>query len=259
MNVLIVEKDKASAEQFERLLKQYDPEINVFGEIQSEKVRVKWFNINFHPDLVFMDIQLASELDFEIYEQIMMNSPIVFTIDNGSEIQDVFTENTVDYLKKPIEYNSLTELIEHYKSTYFKEKSAIANPSTDTIDNVMKMLSKEYKKRFVINVDGESESVSIKDVLFFHKENKLIYLYTKNRKRYQVDYSLELLKKLINPKDFFRINESYIVSLSSIMFADDGPDDTIKVKLKLSPEPEVLVNKDKTSEFNKWLEAKTQE
>jgi two-component system response regulator LytT len=79
MNCLIIEDEKVAAEKLSVFIKKYDPSNKILDVIQSVKNGVKWFNSNKAPDLIFMDIQLADGLSFEIFEQTIVKTPVIFT------------------------------------------------------------------------------------------------------------------------------------------------------------------------------------
>ena len=78
MNCLIVEDEKV-AQKLVGLIKKYNSSIDIVEIIQSVKNAVKWLNNNKAPDLIFMDIQLADGLSFEIFEQTIVKTPVIFT------------------------------------------------------------------------------------------------------------------------------------------------------------------------------------
>ncbi|GAB4490080.1 MAG: hypothetical protein OHK0019_08440 [Saprospiraceae bacterium] len=54
-------------------------------------------------DLVFMDIQLADGLSFEIFEKTTVTAPVIFTTAYDEYALKAFKINAVDYLLKPID------------------------------------------------------------------------------------------------------------------------------------------------------------
>ena len=253
MKVLIIDEDQNASKNLENMLIQYDESISIFKKFDSDKINVQWFNINFNPDIVFLDIKLANKLGFDIFEQIILNCPIVFTTEHDENAKGTFDLNAVDYLIKPYEYDELKALIDRFKKTFLADKTSIENPRTDAMDNVMKILSKEYKKRFVVNTNEGIESISTKEILIFHRSESKTYLYTKRREKYTIDYSMELLETLLNPANFFRVSHNFFVSRDAILFVDQE-DDRIKIKLKHGPERQIWVDKERIGEFNSWYE-----
>ena len=78
MNVVIIEDEHLTAERITTLLRQIDPGIEIISIIDSVKRSVQWFNSNPKPDLVFMDIQLADGLSFDIFDVVKIEAPVIF-------------------------------------------------------------------------------------------------------------------------------------------------------------------------------------
>ncbi len=79
MNVLIIEDEKHTASRLVGLLKNYQSDIEVLDVLGSVKSALDWFSSHRQPDLIFQDIELNDGQCFEIYQQIRVESPVIFT------------------------------------------------------------------------------------------------------------------------------------------------------------------------------------
>ena len=77
MKAIIIEDELPSARRLERLLSDFNIEILV--TLNSVKSSVLWFQKNEHPNIIFLDVQLSDGLCFEIFNQVEINSKIIFT------------------------------------------------------------------------------------------------------------------------------------------------------------------------------------
>ncbi len=100
MNVLIIEDEKPSARYLQRMLEKQDVIVNQMLHCVEEAVN--WFQNNPHPDLIFLDIQLSDGLSFEIFDEVEVNSAIIFTTAFDEYALQAFKLNSIDYLLKPI-------------------------------------------------------------------------------------------------------------------------------------------------------------
>jgi DNA-binding LytR/AlgR family response regulator len=96
MNCLIAEDEKVAAERLVGLIKKYDPSIDISEIVQSVKNAVQWLNTHQSPDLIFMDIQLADGLSFEIFEQTIVKTPVIFTTAYDEYALKAFKVNSID-------------------------------------------------------------------------------------------------------------------------------------------------------------------
>ena len=79
MKILIIEDEPRAVSQLQSMLKACDFVFEVLDIIDTVKDAVLWFEHNNSPDLIFMDIQLADGLCFEIFEKTTVKAPIIFT------------------------------------------------------------------------------------------------------------------------------------------------------------------------------------
>nr|GFD27499.1 hypothetical protein [Tanacetum cinerariifolium] len=63
------------------------------------------------PDVLFLDIHLADGLSFELFEQVEITCPVIFTTAYDQYALRAFKVNSVDYLLKPIDEEELVAAI----------------------------------------------------------------------------------------------------------------------------------------------------
>src|SRR5690349_17201078 len=142
MKVLIIEDEAPAAEKLERYLHKFDPSIEIMGVIDNAEAAVQWLR-NEKPDLIFMDIQLRDGLSFQIFQQVQVRTPVIFTTAFNEFALDAFKVNSIDYLLKPITFTALStsmQKLEAMKSALNNEeqnvrlKAVFANPNLKTKD-----------------------------------------------------------------------------------------------------------------------------
>lgn len=254
MKVVVIEDEVLAAERLIDLLKKYDLNIEILGIFDSVKRSVQWFKKNTHPDLSFMDIQLADGLSFEIFEQTIVNCPVIFTTAFDEYAVRAFKVNSIDYLLKPIDFNELSAAIDKFKSIQLSKSKNIKQTYNKVFDKVLNMLTQQYKNRFVIKVGEHIKFISIEDINYFYSLEKATYIKTENNNDYVIDYSLEQLENLIDPLLFFRINRKYLISLNSIMDIITYSNSRLKIKLSNSKDNDIIVSREKVQNFKKWLD-----
>ena len=249
MNVLIIEDEKIAANNLQKMLHQIDNNINVQSKIDSIEDSVKWLSNN-TADLIFLDIHLADGLCFKIFEQIKIKTPIIFTTAYDQYAIKAFKVNSIDYLLKPIEIQELEQSLEK-----FKELNQLQKTKTIDFDALIKFYNKniEYRERFIVRYAQKIKSIKTNDTAYFYIVAENVFLCTKDNNNYSIDYSLDKLENIINPKDFFRINRQFIINISSIENMYSLSKSRIKIELKPKPGNETIVSYGRMSEFKKWL------
>lgn len=251
--VLIIEDEKPAAEWLQQLISKLDPEISILGVIDLVRGAVEWFRQNSAPDLVFMDIQLADGLSFEIFEQVKVPCPVIFTTAYEEYAVKAFKVNSVDYLLKPIAFDELEMAIQKFENQAKKEET-ILPVTLDLLNKVREMLRKQYKTRFVIKVGEHLKSIPVEDIQFFYSLDKATFLCTSDFKTYIVDYSLDRISEMVDEHRFFRINRKYILSNLSIADIVFYSNSRLKIKLKKPDEESIIVSRDKVAAFKEWLD-----
>jgi len=249
MNCLIVEDEKVAAERLVGLIKNYDPSIDVTEIVQSVKHAVQWLNTHQSPDLIFMDIQLADGLSFEIFEQTIVKTPVIFTTAYDEYALKAFKVKSIDYLLKPIDPEELKNAIDK-----FKESNSPKEIPAQVFDSIMHSLTKKYKNKFVINVGEHIKLFTTEDIQCFYSIEKCTFLQNKSGRDYGISYSLDQLEDLLDPAQFFRINRKFIVSLSAISDIISYSNSRLKVKLHSNESNDLIVSREKVQDFRKWLE-----
>jgi len=144
MNVIIIEDEHLTAERIAMLLKQIDPEISVISTIDTVKKAVEWFSSNAQPDLVFMDIQLADGLSFDIFDIVKIEAPVVFITAYQEYAIKAFKVHSVDYLLKPVSDEDLRAALSKYKR-YFQQELALPVIGGELLRSIREMIRKPYK------------------------------------------------------------------------------------------------------------------
>ena len=257
MNVVIIEDENLTAKRLESLLHKYDPSITVLARIPSVAEAVAWFGESNHPvDLVFMDIHLEDDLGFRIFEQTHLTTPVIFTTAYDEYMIQAFKVNSIDYLLKPINYDELVAAIEKFKSLKKQFGQETPTPSRD-IETLLNLIGKsshtDYKERFMITVGTKIRSIETADVAYFYLEEKVVFLVTKDGLTLPVDYSLDKLTQLLNPRQFFRISRQFLVSLPAIQTIHTFSAGKLKLDMTPKSRQEVFVSGDRMTEFKEWL------
>jgi len=249
MKTIIIEDENLTAKRLESLLHKYDTSIQVMAILPSVEEAVAWLRDHQEPDLVFMDIHLEDDLAFKIFEKIHLHAPVIFTTAYDEYMIQAFKVNSIDYLLKPINQDELVQALEKFKSL----KKQFANPNMEALLQLMGKKEPEYKSRFMITIGTRIRSIETSEIAYFYSEDKLTFMVTKEGQQLPIDFSLDKLTTLLNPRDFFRISRQFLVSFSSIQNVLAH----IKGKLKLELQPkckfEVLVSGDRMTDFKEWL------
>ncbi|WP_247237497.1 LytTR family DNA-binding domain-containing protein [Telluribacter sp. SYSU D00476] len=273
MNVVILEDERLTAQRLESLLKKYDSTIKVVATLPSVEKAVDWFrqqesDQSAPVDLVFMDIHLQDGLAFRVIEQLKLTKPIIFTTAFDEYLLQAFKVNSIDYLLKPLNYEELAAAIDKFKSLRQQYNPAAAEPSAPSappappipvpdLDALLRMLNPpretSYKERFMVSVGPRIWSVETADIAYFFLDERISFLVTKEGTNLPVEYSLDKLTQLLDPKQYFRVNRQFLVSLPAIRSITAYSAGKLKLELEPKSRFEVFVSGDRIADFKEWL------
>jgi two-component system, LytTR family, response regulator LytT len=273
MKILIIEDEQPAAKQLTKMLQKADPSVSIIETIDSVEASVKWLNTFPSPDAIFMDIQIADGLSFDIFNHVNITSPVVFTTAFDQYAIKAFKVNAIDYLLKPIDEEELADVLSKIREKRMQLSSSVpplqGSPfgqySTDFLKEIAQSLSKtrDFKTRFLIKQGQNIGFVDTQEIAYFFSEEGLTQFYIFQNKKHIIEHTLDELESLINPKDFFRINRKIIVSVKCIQKISTHFNG--RLKLELTPnyantvpkdsygEGGIFVARERVSDFKTWL------
>ena len=251
MNVLILEDEKAAATRLQQLLKDAAPAAVVVAVLESVKEAVKWLNNNPQPDIILSDIQLADGLSFDIFKQVDVSVPVIFTTAYDAYTLSAFKLNSIDYLLKPIDAEELKAAFAKYHSLHAQQGS-INKQVLDLFQN-MAAGKANYKSRFLIRQGDRLLTIPTDEVAYVRADDKVVFLHTKKGQKHIIDDTLDELEATLDPVTFFRINRTYIAPLSSIDKIHNHFNGRLKISLLQCTDDEIFVSRARAADFKKWL------
>jgi DNA-binding LytR/AlgR family response regulator len=250
--VLIIEDEPQAAQRLQTLIESLLPQATIVSKIDSVRNAVAWISKHDAPDLIFMDIQLADGLSFQIFEQCEVKSPVVFTTAFDEYALKAFKVNSIDYILKPVDKDEVSGAIRKL-NTLSRDRDT-SDAVLENINQAVKMLTKKYKTRFVIKVGEHLKAVETSDLLFCFSLEKVTFGKTTDGRKHILDFTLDQLEDLLDPNLFFRINRKYIVSAGSIQDMVSHTNSRLKLVLKGCDDNDIIVARERVQEFKDWLD-----
>ena len=248
MQILIIEDENLAAKRLIKLVKEQLPGSEIHGNLDTITGSVDWLRNNPEPDLIFLDIQLADGISFEIFEKLKINSPIIFCTAYDQYAIKAFKLNSIDYLLKPVDPEELGHALDKFKSG---RKLPVI--TFDQIKNLLHVSPKTYKNRFLVKIGERIQTVDIQEIAFFYSEDKVTLLQTRQSKKYIIDYTLDEVEEMINPEHFFRLNRKYITAINAIKEIFTYSNSRLKIHLENCTDNDILISREKMGPFKSWL------
>lgn len=252
MTTLIIEDESQAAQLLENMLRDVVSNCTVLAKLDSVKSAVRWFGNNAMPDLIFMDIQLADGLSFEVFDQCLITAPVIFTTAYNEYALKAFKVNSIDYILKPIDKAELKNAVDKFKK--LTGHPIAQDKMLESIRHTMELLARKYKERFMIKIGEHLKTIEVDAILYFYSYEKTTFCYTTEGRSFILDYTLEQLEDIIDPLRFFRINRKYTVSAQALQDIITYSNSRLKLILKGSQDSDIIVAREKVQEFKAWLD-----
>jgi DNA-binding LytR/AlgR family response regulator len=254
MKILLIEDEAPAARRLEKMIKEALPTAEIVAVLDSVSTSIEYLQALPALDLIFTDIQLADGLSFEIFEEVSLKCPLIFTTAYDEYALKAFKLNSIDYLLKPIDKKELENSLRKWQNL------RTTLPENALQQNLAQLLAqlqgekKEYKSRFLVKVGEKLMSISENEIAYFQAEEKIVFLHTQTGKKYVVDYTLDELEGVLNPQNFFRLNRQFLVHISSIKSINTYFNGKLKIQLVPETSEEVIVSREKSPTLKEWLD-----
>ncbi len=249
MTVLILEDERLASEKLARMLQEAEPRAAIVAQIASVAGAVQWLQNHPHPDLILSDIQLLDGLSFDIFRQVRVDKPVIFTTAYDQYAIQAFEVNSIGYLLKPVKPESLRASLQKWQS--------LTTASAADYSEVLKYLKtaqREYKSRFMVRLGQKIIALTVDKIAYFFSEQKLTYIVTTDNKKFPMDQPLDEIMDVLDPRIFFRINRQYIITFTSIAEIHPYFKGRVKLMLPAAGTEDVIISAERTPEFKRWID-----
>ena len=254
MKVLIIEDESLIAKNLQRMLRNVAPDAEIITVIDSVKGAVHFFNTNPHPDLIFMDIQLSDGVSFDIFTQVTIDRPVIFTTAYNEYAIRAFKHNGIYYLLKPIEQAELKTALDKFHRLYDTDQSAKQPAMLDLISLLNTKQIIPFKERFLVHHRSGYIPLTSDAISSFYKD-QIIYLLSTDGHKYVTDYNtLDEIEELVNPVSFYRANRQTLINKTSVESIQKHFTGKIEVRLRGQEDAVIDVSREKAQDFKAWLE-----
>ncbi len=251
--IVIIEDEIPARKKLKRFLETLNDPIEVVAEIDSVKKAIEFLKTH-QVDLIFSDIELLDGNAFEIYQQLPVKCPIIFTTAYDQFWMDAFDSNGIAYLLKPFSK-------ERFQKAWNKFLWLSASPSDESkwVAKLKELIQqniseKSYKKRFTLHTSRGMYFLETGNIVFFEADEGVIFAYdNRGQKHVLTETTLKEVEEQIRPEDFFRINRSEIISKTYIERIERYSKNSLAIKLK-AYENYLKTSQNNTALFREWIE-----
>lgn len=253
LKVLLIEDEIPARKKLRRFLEALDTPLEIVAEIDQVAEAILYLNQH-KVDLIFSDIALLDGNAFEIYGQVKLSCPIIFTTAYDQFWMDAFESNGIAYLLKPFSQ----ERFQKAWDKFMVLRNGDSNKQ-EWLDNMATLLKKHlpedsYKQRFTINSRQGFYFLNTRNIVFFEAQEGLVAAYDEQGKRHALTVNtLKEVENQVNPYDFFRMNRATLVNKQHIERIERYTKNTLAAKVK-GAEELLKTSQSTTASFREWLD-----
>ncbi len=247
MKVVIIEDEFFSAEKLSHQLQKIDDSIEVLAILPSVESGLEWFRTHPEPDLIISDIQLEDKQSFELFDQLPIEAPIIYTTAFDQYAIQAFKQNSIDYLLKPVDLDELRAAIKKYENLEYRmlKKGLKLQPEKPR---------EGYKERFLVKKGSQLAMIRISEIAYFKSDQKVNFLITHDNQKYIIEQTLDQLSDQLDPKKFNRISRNRLISVDCIEKIHNHFNGRLKLELTPPEDEEVFVSRERVPQFKEWLD-----
>lgn len=253
IKVVIIEDEIPARSKLKRFISELEQPVEVVAEMDTVEKAISFLREN-NVDLVFSDIELLDGNAFEIFDQIDISCPVIFTTAYDRFWMNAFETNGIEYLLKPF---TLDRFKKAWNKFLLLQKSNAGEH--DLLMKLQQMIhhtqsEKTYKTRFMVSSHQGSYFINTHDIIFFAAEEGVVFATDIwGRKHLLNEPTLKDIETLLSPSEFFRINRGELVQKQYIERIERYNKNTLAIQLK-GYEIHLLTSQGNTAAFRKWIE-----
>jgi len=197
---------------------QYYPNITILQECNDGFEGLKAIQ-QFHPDLIFLDIQMPKINGFEMLELVEDPPAVIFTTAFDEYAIRAFETHAVDYLLKPFSRERFDKALHKWLDQYSPEPAPAktAPPDQSLLDTAAE--SPAQQQRVVVKTAGKIKIIPIEDIHYLEAADDYVKIHTHNG-AFLKNRTMGYFEKVLDPTRFVRTHRSYIINIQQVTRID---------------------------------------
>lgn len=246
---MIIEDEYILGRRLEKIVAEIRPEYKMVARTAGVEESVKTLkDIKDDIDLIFMDIELSDGNCFEIFENIEILLPIIFTTAYDEYAISAFKVNSIDYLLKPIGKDALDRALNKFERFF---ANGLQLPDYANLKE--KIEEEAAKDRILIEQGNRFIPIRISEIAYFISEGRYTNIKTFSGMNYLIDKALYTLDQELPNKIFFRMSRNCIININAVASVQRFSNGRLKVIANPASESEIIVSHARREEFLKWM------
>lgn len=241
MRILIAEDEHLAQERIYNMVSSLLDEAEILPLIDSKEELRKVLLLDDNIDLLILDIELSDGRSIDLFSEIAINIPVIFTTAYDQYALEAFQFLSVGYVLKPIQLPALKNAISKASQLMIPKKNRFVYTSDI------------YKSKFLIKTGNKFIYKNVNEAAYFYADGKEVYMVESDNRKYLIDHTLEELERKLNPIQFFRISRKIILNIETVQEVRGLSNVRLEVKAPRGTLHPLYISRARIKEFKAWL------
>ncbi len=246
MRTVILEDEAPARRMLVRLIGELAPRLRIEAELESLADARSYFERS-SADLVISDIRLSDGSALTLFEEGVVEAPVIFVTAYDTWIEQAFAHLSVDYLLKPLEREALARALAKVERLERVFTRAAATEAAG-------LLTRRPRERVLVRHKAETRALRVEEIAYFRADDKLTLAVDRAGREHIVERTLGQLERELEGGAFFRVNRRFLVHASAIASFRSGGRGRVTVTLAPAAREEVLVSQENAAAFRAFLD-----
>ncbi|MCI0618475.1 LytTR family DNA-binding domain-containing protein [bacterium] len=214
IRVCIIDDEPIACRRIQRLLKD-DDDIEIVGICNDGEEALDAIH-QFHPDLIFLDVQMPGMDGFEVLSSLNPESMphVIFVTAFDRYAIKAFEVHALDYLLKPFDRKRFEQAVERSKAQIHQSQQRSSSSELVALLKEMKSQS-QHLERLVVKSQGRVFFLKTDEIDWIEAQGKHVSIHI-GKETHLVREAMNNLETELDPKKFARIHKSTIVNIDRI-------------------------------------------
>ena len=213
ITAILIDDEKNALDVLQMQLQQYCSEVKILASANSGAKGIEAIN-KFHPDLVFLDIEMPHKNGFDVLNETKgMNYDVIFTTAYDQFAIRAIKFSAIDYLLKPIDIIELQKAVEKAK----------LKKGDHNMEEKIKILFSQFENRntrstnkIALHVGDALQFMEPDEIIRCESESNYTRIFLTNGKKITLAKTLKEVEENIDGSPFFRIHQSHLINMNHI-------------------------------------------
>lgn len=205
MKIALVDDEGAVRETVKTILLHYRSDLEI-RQASGVEHGIQLIT-DFHPDLVFLDIEMGDGTGFDMLTRLHVPSfSLVFVTAHDHYAIKAFKFSALDYILKPVDPQEIMKAL-------VKAETEIADHKMKKIQTLMHNGAGKGVEKIALSDSANIHLIDLADIIVCQAVGNYTQFFLANNREIVISKTLKHYDELLSDQNFFRVHQSYLINL----------------------------------------------